>query len=165
MEKRPALSIPKSKVELIIDILSIIVIVFTLLNVLIAWGNLPDRIPTHVSGSGNVDDWGSKWYIFLEPILQVIFYISLTILGRFPHLFNYPFSFSENKADLIYRNGKMLVSCLKLELVFLLGYLSWETIEIALEKKQFLGSLGIPIGVACLIFTIIYFIVRLSRIK
>lgn len=42
------------------------------------WGWIPDQIPGHYSGAGEIDRWTGKWELFLLPVFSVILYLLLT---------------------------------------------------------------------------------------
>ena len=42
------------------------------------WGWIPDQIPGHYSGAGQIDRWTGKWELFLLPVFSVILYLLLT---------------------------------------------------------------------------------------
>jgi len=42
--------------------------------------NLPDKIPTHWNGAGEIDGWGAPWTIFLLPITAVLTYALFLIM-------------------------------------------------------------------------------------
>lgn len=42
------------------------------------WGRIPDRIPGHYNGAGEIDRWGSRWELFLLPVAGAILYLLLT---------------------------------------------------------------------------------------
>ena len=48
------------------------------LGPILFWGRLPDQIPGHYSGAGEIDRWTGKWELFLVPVFSVILYLLLT---------------------------------------------------------------------------------------
>lgn len=45
------------------------------LGLLIFWGRIPDRIPGHYNGAGEIDRWGSKWELLILPVAGVFMYL------------------------------------------------------------------------------------------
>jgi len=66
-----------------------LLLVFLWISAIIMFNHLPAVIPTHFNFSGEVDSFGSKYTIFLLPLLGTILFIVLSILCKHPEKFNY----------------------------------------------------------------------------
>ena len=44
---------------------------------------LPDKIPMHFDGAGNIDRWGSKLESFLIPIVLLVLALMMTLIARY----------------------------------------------------------------------------------
>lgn len=54
------------------------------------WNQLPEIIPTHFNLEGKADDWGSRWTIFLMPVISFPLYFILRYIPRIdPRFKNY----------------------------------------------------------------------------
>lgn len=49
-----------------------------LLGPLLFWSRLPDRIPGHYNGAGEIDRWADKWELLLLPVFGVLLYLFLS---------------------------------------------------------------------------------------
>lgn len=121
MEQRPVIRIPRSALELWLEVVNIVVIVGTLVYLLIRWRDLPSTIPTHFNGSGEADGWGHRATLLLFPLISIAPYALITTISRFPHTFNYPIAVTEQNAQQLYKLTIQMLSWLKLELVLLFG--------------------------------------------
>ena len=45
-----------------------------ILGLVLFWGRLPEQIPGHYNGAGEIDRWGSKWELLLLPVFGVLMY-------------------------------------------------------------------------------------------
>lgn len=58
-----------------------------ILGPILFWGRLPDQIPGHYNGAGEIDRWGDKWELLLLPVFGVLMYLSLSfccwLVGEF----------------------------------------------------------------------------------
>ncbi|MCR8634298.1 DUF1648 domain-containing protein [Paenibacillus radicis (ex Xue et al. 2023)] len=162
--KRPILSIPKTNLEVLHDVISIVVILSSIAYLFVEWPKLPAQIPTHFNGSGKVDGWGGKGTLFILPIISIVIYIGLTVLSKFPHSFNYLSEITESNAQRQYINAKMLLSWLKVEIAVLFSYLLWKSVEVAADKINDLG-LFIYVILAIVVLTIIFSIYRTIKLK
>ncbi len=88
---RPNLSTTDKAMELI----GWIVVLGIWILPLYYYSGLPESIPIHYNGAGEVDSLGGKASIFILPIISTILFIALTILNKYPHVFNYPVQITE----------------------------------------------------------------------
>jgi uncharacterized membrane protein len=119
---------------------------------------LPETIPTHFDFSGEADGWGSKTTLFILPISGMVLYIIMTVVGFFPHTYNYLWKITEKNAYNQYRLAKALMGCLKVEVIWMFLYLVWKSVSIAMGRIDSLGSVFTPVFLAVVFGTIgIYF--------
>ena len=52
------------------------------------YDKLPETIPVHYNTSGKADNFGGKETILALPVIATILFVGMTIVNRFPHLFN-----------------------------------------------------------------------------
>ena len=107
--KRPVMTLPLTNLEKVLELLSGMGVLFNLVLVIIAWGTVPDRIPTHFDPSGLPDSWGGKESLILLPMAVIFLYSLLTVVSRFPHTFNYPWKITEENAKAQYLNARYLL--------------------------------------------------------
>jgi len=109
------------------------------------WSSLPEEIPTHFSISGAPDGWGGKSTLLVLPAIGLVIYIGLTILSRYPHVYNYLWHITPQNAKMQYENSRQMIILLKTEIVWLFAYIVWQTIQTALGKAKGLGAEFLPI--------------------
>lgn len=114
MLSRPKIDVLLSKSDIITEVLGWILLFLMWCYVLFVYSKLPEIIPTHFSFSGKADAYGSKSSIFTLPILGLVIFVLLTILNRFPHIFNYPVTITEDNALQQYKMGTRVLRYLKL---------------------------------------------------
>ncbi|WP_166791640.1 DUF1648 domain-containing protein [Cryobacterium frigoriphilum] len=75
----------------------------------LAYGSLPQQIPTHFGATGQADAWGPRWNVW--PLLGVwlLLQVLLAFLSTKPHVFNYPVSVTKANAQTLYREGERLM--------------------------------------------------------
>ena len=102
---RPKLSVPYTPFDIIIECLSMAMIVYIWTHLIVVFGELPDRVPSHFNAAGEADGFSSKAFLFFIPILTTAMYIGLFALTRYPHLHNYMVTITEENAPKQYRFG------------------------------------------------------------
>ncbi|HBG23005.1 MAG TPA: hypothetical protein DDW83_07100, partial [Peptococcaceae bacterium] len=68
---RPVLKIPRSRLEVILEVLAILGILFHVLLLVYYWPALPETIPTHFGFSGEADSWGGKSSLILLLVVNI----------------------------------------------------------------------------------------------
>ncbi len=98
MEERPKIKLGLTIADRTFEFigwLSILAIwVLTVTN----YADLPDTIPTHYDGAGQADGFGGKATILTLPLIATILFVGMTILNKFPHIYNYPINITEENA-------------------------------------------------------------------
>lgn len=136
MDVRPILNIPYSGLEITIESISILGLLFAIVVMATNWSILPSRIPLHFGLDGQPDGWGSKNTLVVLPILCFFLYAGLTVLQRYPHIYNYPFALTPLNVERQYHIARTMVGLVKLELVWSFALIEWQTIRVALGKIQ-----------------------------
>jgi uncharacterized membrane protein len=80
--------------HLYVFIMSVVLIVFSFIYALLAWNDLPSRIPIHFNFSGEPDAWGNKniFSLFFPFIMQIIFTPLMLFLYFKPQYMSMPTS-------------------------------------------------------------------------
>ena len=55
-----------------------VVLLGMILGPILFWGCLPEQIPGHYNGAGEIDRWGDKWELLLLPVFGTILYLFLS---------------------------------------------------------------------------------------
>ncbi len=163
MRKRPRLDIKPNAKERTTETICWVALVLFLSFTVYAYNVLPDTIPTHFNGKGNVDATGDKATFWIMPIMAVFTFLLLTVFNRFPHTFNYMVEITEDNAEFQYRTAMQMMRVLKLMMVILFFLIS---ITIFLTAKGVINGGGIPMIIIALslpVIPIIYYFVKMKR--
>jgi uncharacterized membrane protein len=142
------------------------------LLVVLTWGftvscyaGLPESIPIHYNAAGEADGFGSKNFIFAQPLLSTILYAGMTWLNRYPHKFNYPNPITAENAPRQYRNATKMIRTLKLSIAVVFFYLQYSTISIAGKASADLGGWFLPLMLMVIFLPMGYWAVQAWRTK
>lgn len=163
-ENRPKLKMPRTFLENILDITAIVLFIASSANLIMQWSSMPRTVPTHFNGTGEPDGWGSKNHLWILLIVGFMMWVLLTILEKFPHVYNYLFLTDEN-VDRQYKNARLMLNVIKNEVLFFFVYMSWISGEIANGKNESLSMWDLPIFIIILTASIAFFIVRSIKLK
>ena len=158
MSSRPALTLPYTPLELVLEVIAGTGLVFAVGLVVFTYGSLPDTIPTHFGVGGNPDGWGPRWMVFLLPAVELTLYLTLTFMARIPHRLNYPWKITDANAPRQYRLARVFLGVMKLEIVLFFGYVKFAAIRVALGNASGLEPVFLPVFVASTVVTIAVYV-------
>jgi uncharacterized membrane protein len=149
--------IPLSQMEIFLEISAVMGIIFSLLILYRSWSMVPAIVPTHFGISGVPDAWGGKSSLFLLPAISTLIYLMMTILGRFPRIYNYPVTITETNYVVQYYLARCLLVWIKTEMIWLFGWLNWLTVQTSLGHQSGLGWTALPIILSVTIITMVFY--------
>lgn len=165
MKKRPRIQIEWTPVDKIIEAMSLLILVVMWVFTLLRYADLPDIIPIHYNAAGIADGFGKKAHILILPVISTIFYVSFTLLNRFPHIFNFPVRITEENAYRQYANMTRMLRWLKLLILFLFGMIIWNTVRFTDNHPEGLKSWFLPVTLGLVFIPMIYYIFKSWREK
>jgi hypothetical protein len=103
---------------------------------------LPQKIPIHFNIFGRPDNWGSRWMIFLLPIIAsviaVTFLLGIVRPGQVP-------------TTSLTRPERLPVSCLMLVIALGFTFINRRIVDCALGVTDGLGKLFLPVFLAAVL--------------
>jgi uncharacterized membrane protein len=163
MGERPKLKLEPTKIDKTVEIMGWLLICAVWTLVINTYKSLPDIIPTHYNGAGLADGFGDKSMIFTLPLVATVLFVGLTILNKFPHIFNYPGDITKDNALRQYTNATRLIRYLKVIIVVIFGLISYQTINHANGQTEGLGLWFLPLTLGLIFIPTIYFLIKLSQ--
>lgn len=124
------------------------------------YSNLPDTIPTHYNGSGQADGFGGKATILTLPLIATVLFVGMTVLNKFPHVFNYPTKITVDSAMLQYTNATRMIRYLKFVIVVIFGLITFQTIRHANGQANGLGAWFLPLTLAFVFIPLTFFVIK-----
>lgn len=159
MNNRPKLKLAKTRFEIIFDSITVIAFFLSIIYLVNQWTVLPNEIPAHYNIAGEVDRWGSKWEMLIMPIIAMLMWLSMTVLEKYPHVYNYMNLRKDNVREQ-YMNARLMLNVIKNIVVLLFVYITWNSVQVALEKSASLGSSFVFIFLGALFIPLMFFIIR-----
>jgi uncharacterized membrane protein len=161
--ERPKITITPSPFDKTLDISSTVLLFVIWALTIVAFIQMPETIPTHYNGSGKVDDYGSKLSILMLPVIATAVYWGITILNRYPHIFNYPADITEENAEVQYILATRMLRFVKLAIIIIFTELVLSTYLISIGILDGLGKWSLPIELALMFIPITVIIVQMLR--
>ena len=156
---RPQLKLHPTKLDKGLEATAFGLLTVLWILILVIFPSLPEQIPVHFSLSGKVDNYGGKNTIMILGIVPSIILLLLTILNRYPHIFNYSVEVTEENAFNLYSSATRLVRFLKvcIVLIFMIVFLS--TVEVIKFGQSELAKWVLPsLIIAMFLGTMLYVI-------
>ncbi|MDD4311749.1 MAG: DUF1648 domain-containing protein [Eubacteriales bacterium] len=154
------IKIERNVLDIIEAVVSLCCLVGVTLYLILAWNTIPAQIPAHYNAAGEVNRWGNKSELIVLPIISVMLYGMITLIERFPQIWNTGIRVTEENRTQVYRLLKNLIACVK---IIMLSVFSFLTVLSALARNL---SIWFLLAFVALLFgTIAYFIVKLTRLR
>ena len=123
ISKRPSHYIESDKVDLLLELITLILVFISTALPLLHYAMLPDEIPIHFNLKGLADGFADKYILFL-PLLTLCQYVLLKYLNRRPHKYHYPIVIIEENAVSQYTAATKMIRMLNLFCTTLFTYLT-----------------------------------------
>jgi len=142
--------------DIIVNVLCLIQLVGITIYLIVAWGNLPDQIPGHFGADGAVTRYDDKGILLVLPIIAWVMFIGISVVERFPQLWNTGVRVTEENKFRVYRVIKSLISKVKFIVITMFVF-----ITIIQSLAQSLPIWFSPVFLGVLFITIIFSFCRL----
>ncbi len=152
------IEIPATRFHKLAKYICILMQAGTILYLLLIWNRLPDRMPVHYNGAGEIDGYGSRYTIWLCPAAMLLMYQFIGFLERRPAWWNTSVAVTRANAGKVYSVLKNMIVTMKLVLVLVFSYLSiWPA------TGRNIGVWFLPVSLALTFVPIIIFGILLSK--
>ncbi len=162
---RPILKIPKTRSEKVWNYIGVIIFLFSIFYIAVMWWKLPEEIPVHFNGMGEVDRWGSKIELIILPFIGVFLWIIMSLLEKAPHMHNFPARLNEQNVEAFYLNSRKMLNVVKNFCLILFACISFQMVRIALGETTSIGWWFLPIVIIGIFIPIIKGIIVSRKIK
>jgi uncharacterized membrane protein len=160
--KQPKIHIPKAKLENIFDVIGITLYILSIIYLISQFGALPDRVPGHFNGAGEVDRWGSKMELIILPLVGGGLWLLFTVLEKYPHQLNY-LNLKEDNVEAQYKNGRLMLNVLKNEIVVFFSLITYGMVQIAQGEMEGLGGAFLPVFLGVILGSTFVFMIRMVK--
>lgn len=165
MKEKPNIKLELTIIDKTFEVLGWTSILAIWVLTIINYKNLPETIPIHFNIEGKPDSFGRKGTILILPLIATILFIAMTILNKFPHLFNYPTPITPKNAFQQYTNATRLIRFLKLIIVFVFGLIEFQTFRIVNGQSSELGVWFLPLTLGLIFIPITIYLITSFKPK
>lgn len=105
-------------------ILCIILLAGNIIYLIVVWSSLPEQIPGHYDFAGNVTRYDGRGTLLIVPVINVVLFILLSVVERFPKLWNTGVRITEENRVRVYRIIRNMLVTTKLTIVAVFVFIS-----------------------------------------
>lgn len=156
MNKRPILKLKLNTIDIVIEAISWFAVGLLWILIIYFFNVLPNTIPIHFNAIGKVDGYGDKNELFHLPIIGTVIFFGITILNKFPHIFNYLVEITPENALTQYQSATRMLRILKFVVILIFITITLLTINVSVKNEKEINPWFIPVLIGIL-FTITAF--------
>lgn len=165
MEKRPKIELKLTQTDKFLEAIGYLMLIIFWIMTIVSFSSLPESIPIHYNGLGEVDNYGSKTSIFILPIIATFLFTFLTLLNKNPENFNYNVEINEENAEKQYTNSTKMMRLMKLIVVFIFLLIDYMTIQTSKGNSEGLGIWFMPLTLGLIFIPLAYFAYKSRKTK
>jgi len=163
IENRKSTTLPRTRLDVVFDILTMLGVVAAVTLMIVYWPRLPERIPYHFGPSGEPDAWGGKGVLVVAPIIVLFVTSVLTAVMKSPAKMNYPVKITPENAERQYRLARNLLLIVRTEIAWTGAVVVWEQIQAGMRGASTFSITMLPLPFVLLIGTIVVYFVIARR--
>lgn len=164
-KERPRIPILSTSTDKWLDWISYLLLFFLIAYPIYKFSSLPETIPAHMNIEGQVDRYSSKEMIWILPGVGFFLFIMLTILLRFPHIYNYPVKITKQNADRVYMAGIRFMRIIRLWIMIVLILVIVSFIRIATGVTTNADTWLLPMILLLVLGLLVFSLVKMFNIK
>ena len=123
---------------------------------------LPEHIPIRFDASGHPIGWGSPAMLLLLPAITSIIYLLFTVVTMSPGAFNYPIAVTAMNRKRVQSLALDMMAWLKAEIVGLLTWMQWATIEVAHNPDRHMPVMT-AVALVAVFATLTFYMAKMYR--
>lgn len=162
---RPKINPPLTKTDIVLEALAGICLIYMIGELIVEYPTLDQQVPLHFNATGAADNWGNKLSLLSLSIINLVMYAGLTLLNKYPFIFNFPFAITVENASKQYGLAKSMIIQLKTGLVFIFGYIQHQMILLAQHDAGGLGIFFIAVVFLITFLPIILYFILSAKSK
>jgi hypothetical protein len=163
---RPKIKIEKTVNQKLIEALTFLFILGSIILIGFCYNQLPDKIPIHFNWpSKDNNGFGTKDLLWATPVICGIIAIGIYKLNQYPWIFNFPTEIDEKNAEFNYQQATQMLRILNLLIGVLCLSLTLMSILDGLEIENDLDKYLEPLFPILLIGLPVFYIIKILASK
>jgi uncharacterized membrane protein len=163
MAERPKINVSLSTADRVEEAVCIVLLVSLWIGVVVVFPDLPKRIPRHFNAAGTADGFGDKSNIFVLPLVATFEYFLLTILQKYPHIYNYLNEVTLENAEKMYTSATKLMRHIKLVVLIILSAVVVLIYRSVITNSFGIGTWFLPASIGLLLIPLVIYLTGKGR--
>ena len=160
MNKRPIIKLKLTNTAIVIEAISWFALGLLWIITLYNYTSLPESIPMHFNLAGKVDRYGDKSEILILPFVGTVLFFGMTILNKFPHIFNYLVEITTENALAQYQSATQMLRILKFVVILIFITITLLTIDVSKQNGNEINPWFVPALIGILFIITTFYIVK-----
>jgi uncharacterized membrane protein len=153
------------KVNMIMDAISALSIIGMIVCTFFLWKNSLDPVPMHYNFNGEVDTYGSKSSMLILLFIDVICYVGIALLSKYPEVYNYCVEINEENREKQFLMAQTFMKAINAEITVIFFYIQLHTLIGITTGRQNLSVGFMPLFLIILFGTIGFYILKSRKSK
>ena len=163
---QPNVNLVQTPLDGILDKMLFMFMALIFIIPLMYFDELPNEIPIHFNAKGEVDNYGSRYTLFILPFIQLVTGLLLWWLKKRPQIFNYWVKITDLNAEVQYKMAQRFMSILNLIMAVMFTYIEFMIVKMSIDESSTLKPAYVFFFVALILSaTIIYVVKSISQNK
>ncbi|MES2331739.1 MAG: DUF1648 domain-containing protein [Bacteroidota bacterium] len=147
---RPKITVKLQSTDKVLELLGYLAFIVLWAFTILAYSNSSGQVPSHFNAAGKIDAISGRDSLWTLAIVGSSLFIGLSVILRFPNIYNYPVVISEENAARQYSLATRLIRWIRLVTVTAFAVLAIDSYLLAIHKidtisKWFLVALVVSI--------------------
>jgi hypothetical protein len=151
--------------DYVLEVFSLLVVLATIILFVFFLISAPQIVPIHYNIYGVADKFGSKATLIILPVFSIITYVGLSILNRFPYIFNFPVKVTEQNHLFLYKMATRMIRWIKFLVCLIFADIVRQETRTFKYNEYAINNISIFIILTCIMLCLTYYIVKMSRIN
>ena len=132
-QNRPKLILKKTSTQRYLEFATFLFLGIAVIYTVINYSVLPDQVPMHFNLSGEVDRYGDKNSVWALLAIGCAMSFGLFKLNKYPHLFNYPTTITEDNAKKQYTSAVNVMSWINFLMALVFSIIAYQVVSLAIN--------------------------------
>lgn len=165
MGKKPKIKIKPTSTDIIVEIIGWLTLGILWVETVSNYSNMVNTNSAHLNVAVQTSHYGDKGTILFLPILGTLLFVGMTIMNKFPYLFNISADIATNNVEKEYANTTRMIRYLKFAIVLVFAFVVNKTSHTALTNSDVLGTWFLPLILVLILIPLIFYIVDSFKVK
>jgi uncharacterized membrane protein len=155
----------KTLLERAAEIIAIGALAVTFSLLFYFWEKVPGRIPIHFGFAGEPDNWGDKSVLAVVVFVQIVIWLVMAYFTSRPWVYSLPLWLNEAERVKMRALIRQMLIFVNAEVMAILTFIIWTTINVAIGTGQSLSVKYMILFCTLILGTVIWFTIRIFRLR